>query len=177
MINGTNERKASKKRIIVFAVFAVIAVVWMVMIFMFSASEAKVSSSQSGGVTQAIVRVVDKDYVHPEKMEENSFSWKADHLVRKSAHIFCYFLLSALVFAASGAIIGSPSKVLKPSVISAVVSLLYSSADEYHQTFVDGRSGSVKDVAIDSIGIALGILLCIAVCKIYVHFSIKKAKK
>jgi VanZ family protein len=31
--------------------------------------------------------------------------------------------------------------------------------DEYHQTFVYGRSGSPRDVLIDSIGILIGVIV------------------
>ncbi|HSI81243.1 MAG TPA: VanZ family protein [Solirubrobacterales bacterium] len=38
---------------------------------------------------------------------------------------------------------------------AAAIALVYAVADEYHQTFVDGRDGSPFDVAIDAAGIAL----------------------
>ena len=43
--------------------------------------------------------------------------------------------------------------------------LLYAATDEYHQTFVPGRSGRVSDVLVDLLGSAigtLGILLILA---------------
>ena len=37
--------------------------------------------------------------------------------------------------------------------------ILYAALDEYHQTFVPGRSGQIRDVVIDSLGLLFGILL------------------
>ena len=39
------------------------------------------------------------------------------------------------------------------------LSILYSCTDEFHQLFINGRSGSIKDVLIDSIGILIGTYL------------------
>jgi VanZ family protein len=39
-------------------------------------------------------------------------------------------------------------------VAAAAVSLAYAVADEFHQTFIEGRHGTPVDVAIDSVGIA-----------------------
>ena len=39
--------------------------------------------------------------------------------------------------------------------VSIAIALLYAASDEYHQTFVAGRSGSVWDWAIDALGVGL----------------------
>ena len=44
-------------------------------------------------------------------------------------------------------------------IVSILLSILYSCTDEIHQLFVSGRSGSIIDVMIDSIGIILGIFI------------------
>ncbi len=36
---------------------------------------------------------------------------------------------------------------------SAVITIVYAISDEYHQSFVDGRVGSVRDVLIDTAGV------------------------
>ena len=43
-------------------------------------------------------------------------------------------------------------------MISALfIGIIYASLDEIHQLFIEGRSGQVIDVCIDTIGVALGI--------------------
>jgi VanZ family protein len=40
---------------------------------------------------------------------------------------------------------------------AAVLSLLYASSDEFHQTFVEGRHGTPVDVVIDAIGMSIAL--------------------
>ncbi|MDP9189383.1 MAG: VanZ family protein [Actinomycetota bacterium] len=73
-------------------------------------------------------------------------------LMRKLGHLTGYALLTtAWAWALSG-------WARRPVLLAALFAFLYSCTDEYHQTFVDGRSGSPVDVLIDSAGIALASL-------------------
>lgn len=45
--------------------------------------------------------------------------------------------------------------VYKKLLIALIITLLYAVIDEIHQTFVPTREGTVRDVLIDSIGIAI----------------------
>jgi VanZ family protein len=73
-------------------------------------------------------------------------------IARKLGHVGGYALLTA---AWGWALRGL---VARPVLWAAALSFLYACSDEYHQTFVDGRSGTVTDVLIDSVGIALALL-------------------
>ena len=42
---------------------------------------------------------------------------------------------------------------------AGMLAALYAATDEFHQLFIEGRSGELKDVAIDSTGALLGLLL------------------
>ncbi len=84
---------------------------------------------------------------------------ESDFILRKFAHIFVYFVLTILVFFA---LLGNKEikelknkDILRISLFAFFISLLYAISDEYHQTFVFGRNGSVKDVFIDALGIVL----------------------
>ncbi|MEF2639337.1 MAG: VanZ family protein, partial [Lachnospiraceae bacterium] len=44
-------------------------------------------------------------------------------------------------------------------LIPFALGVLYAASDEFHQLFVPGRSGQVRDVCIDSSGVMIGILL------------------
>ena len=50
-------------------------------------------------------------------------------------------------------------RVSRPMAWAAALSLVYAIADEYHQTFVEGRTGTWEDVAIDALGIAAALLV------------------
>ena len=44
-------------------------------------------------------------------------------------------------------------------LVAAAITVAYAISDEYHQTFVDGRVGSVRDVLIDTAGVLAAWLL------------------
>lgn len=85
-----------------------------------------------------------------------------DFLLRKFAHIFEYFVLTLLIFQT---VFKSKQNKKTALFLAAVSSLLYAISDEYHQTFVFGRSGNVTDVIIDSFGIFLAVLLILVLWK------------
>ena len=76
-----------------------------------------------------------------------------DLVLRKTAHAAVYGLLTLLWFRALGPI--AP----RALILALAISFLYAITDEYHQTYVDGRHGSVIDVGVDAIGIGVAALL------------------
>lgn len=87
-------------------------------------------------------------------------------IVRKSAHIFEYFVLYLLTYNCF-----KNYNVKNIIIISIIFCILCSSLDEVHQLFISGRTGKLTDVLVDSIGIILGYIL------IEVHYGKKKKVK
>lgn len=84
--------------------------------------------------------------------------------IRKVAHFSVYALLGLLVY-----LLFKEGYLTKTKVAfsgAAVISALYAVSDELHQLFVDGRSGSAKDVALDSAGALCGIIIAWGICSI-----------
>lgn len=79
-----------------------------------------------------------------------------DFILRKIAHILEYAVLTFLLFRA---IKTGRLNTKRAIIYSVIFSLFYALSDEYHQTLVIGREGSLKDVGIDSIGIILTSIL------------------
>ena len=73
--------------------------------------------------------------------------------LRKLGHLAGYAVLCFLWW---WALVG---RVDRPLAWAAAISLLYAASDEYHQTFVENRTGTPIDVAIDAAGIALACLV------------------
>ena len=73
-----------------------------------------------------------------------------DFVLRKIAHVLEYAVLAALLARA-----WSRRKYLFWEVFT--VATLYATSDEFHQLFVIGRAGSLRDVLIDGIGAFLGL--------------------
>lgn len=80
-----------------------------------------------------------------------------DLILRKLAHITEYFILAYLIYRP----IREYHKVGENSsmALTILVPFLYAISDEYHQTFVFGRHGSSRDVAIDFIGILILVII------------------
>jgi VanZ family protein len=84
------------------------------------------------------------------------------HYIRKSAHFSEYFVFSLLVLRAICA--GHAGSHLRWALVSILLVIGYAALDEFHQSFVPGRTALVTDVMIDACGgivaqIVAGILL------------------
>jgi VanZ family protein len=75
-----------------------------------------------------------------------------DEVLRKAAHIAEYAVLGALLLRALGR-----------QLPALVIGIAYAATDEVHQHFVRGRHPSPFDVAFDACGLALGLLIVLAV--------------
>lgn len=79
-----------------------------------------------------------------------------DLIGRKIAHAAIY---ACLTLAWWWALSVGERRARWPLLAAALISFLYAISDEYHQTFVEGRVGSPRDVAIDTVGIILAAWL------------------
>jgi VanZ family protein len=75
-----------------------------------------------------------------------------DLLLRKLAHAGEFGLLALLVWR------GLRQHVASPYLPAAIIAAGYAATDEYHQTFVSGRVGSVSDWTIDAAGVAIALV-------------------
>lgn len=84
---------------------------------------------------------------------------KLNYPLRKCAHITVYFFLAILIF------IFIKSVGLKRGLaflIAIILCFIFSLTDEYHQTFVDERTGQFSDCLIDTTGSIIGAgILCL----------------
>jgi len=80
-----------------------------------------------------------------------------DLILRKAAHITEYFILTFLLYRAFKGSFNLSSFYL--FLWSLSLPFLYAVSDEIHQAFVPVRSGSPKDVFIDTIGIIIFYIL------------------
>jgi len=71
-----------------------------------------------------------------------------DLVLRKIAHACEFALLGALLLRA-----------LRRDLAAFGLGVAYAASDEFHQHFVEGRVGSPIDVLIDSVGVAIGVLV------------------
>lgn len=89
-------------------------------------------------------------------------NFEYDFLLRKIAHIIEYLIFTFLLYRAFRGSFNM--NVFSLFMYPAVFSFLYAISDEIHQYFVLGRSCSIQDVLIDSIGI-IGFYILIRIKK------------
>lgn len=129
-------------------------ILWMIIIFSFSSADANKSTGTSDKVMTTMIEIKDKITDQETPISEKEIIVKnSSFYVRKIAHITEYLILGLLMFNA-----------LKQFNIlniyyAIILCVLYSCTDEFHQLFINGRSGSFRDVLIDTIGILLGTYL------------------
>ena len=82
-----------------------------------------------------------------------------DLVVRKLGHMGVFGILALLVW--RGLAVTTPAR---PAwAWAAGLSLLYAATDEFHQAFTPGREPTIRDVAIDGLGIAIAVVIARAV--------------
>ncbi len=137
------------------------ALLLMYMIYSFSAQEGDTSSNLSYKVSYKIVQSADKLFdVGLEEYQVENWAYRINHVTRKLAHMTEYFLL-AIAVAFPLYVYGVRGLLLL--LVAGFICVAYAAGDEYHQTFVSDRSGCLRDVGIDSIGIFIGILVTRAI--------------
>jgi VanZ family protein len=147
-------------------------ILWMLMIFVFSAQPAAESEKVSHGATSIILKFIENlaiiSGVSVDLIE------KTDHLVRKLAHAFVFFVLAMLVV---NAFLKTGVKGFRVFIFAFIVTSLYACTDEIHQMFVPGRACRLSDVGIDSMGAMFGLCLFGAVCWLNCHTGIDLSER
>ena len=132
----------------------------MLIIFTLSNFEASASDRQSGFIVNTL-KTIFFDLANSSLLVV---------IVRKLAHFSEYALLGFFTARAlklyfsetkpSAPNTKSSSCVTKKYVaFSILFCALYACTDEFHQIFISGRSGELKDVALDTIGATFGVLI------------------
>lgn len=78
-------------------------------------------------------------------------------LVRKAAHVTEYAILTGLLFRALRGLVGG---FWWRAAVALVSAMIFAAADEFHQTFIPSRTGSIYDILVDYCGALTGILIC-----------------
>ncbi|MBS4174547.1 VanZ family protein [Bacillus sp. FJAT-49736] len=125
----------------------IIAVFMCCLIFYFTGTQAS-----TGSHTQQIIEKLTG--LSPDKAETINFYF------RKATHLTAFGFLGICFFMA----------LKKKAFLAWEITTIYAATDEYHQSFVPGRTASFKDVIIDSCGCIIAIL-------IVRYFQEKRTKK
>ncbi len=161
-----------KKKIICF-ILLLLTISWMCVIYGFSCETAADSSQSSGGFIKTTASFFSRYFESLSEDEQNLIIEKYDHFVRKAAHFTIYTILGGLLYTT----IFTWTCIRKKSYIFAfAIGALYAVSDEIHQYFVPGRACMIRDMLLDSLGVAFGSLLAVWLLSI-IHIIHDKLKK
>ena len=157
----------SKKIVFVFiSTVAMISV--MAVIFFFSGQQGSDSFEASNSMGAFILQLFGIKI--PEGQDPNSVPILFGLTIRNCAHIFLFFWMgiTSYLFVASICTYFRKERITKVEIMQTVIysfliSVLYAGIDELHQLFVDGRTASMRDIGIDTIGIVIAVALSVLV--------------
>ncbi|MBP3510054.1 VanZ family protein [Oscillibacter sp.] len=132
------------------------ALLWYRVIWSFSAQTAAVSGDLSDRLLWRLMALVSPAFAGADAGTQNAAVELLSFFERKAAHMFLYFVLILLLWLALLPLVrGKKQQVYLAVVLCAALAGL----DEYHQTFIPGRSGEMRDVCVDLAGAAIAVLL------------------
>lgn len=133
-----------------------LVIIWMITIFYFSNMNDIKSNEKSKNTINYIIETT-------EKLENNNIKKSnnkeilieyLNYPIRKCAHIIIYLILSLLLLNAL-----TKTNIKNKYFLTILICFLYALTDEYHQTFISGRTGQFLDVLIDTAGSFLGLII------------------
>lgn len=161
----------SKNLILCRTVLTILTLLWMLLIFMMSGANDDESNAQSGSICRFLCETFVEGFEDLPPEQQQAIEESLSFPVRKCAHFSEYTILGVLLMFTSAAwflpqpkgiadvgILTTPFKVC--FALPFFTGVLYAASDEFHQLFVPGRAGQIRDVLIDSCGVFVGI--CIA---------------
>lgn len=139
------------------------ALLLLFLIFGFSAQDGEASGSLSFQISLYLVQLFSP--LLPTALSEDVLLERAEliHIfVRKAAHMTEYFLLALSLQLPLAAWFSKVLSWKKRIFIGFFSTVIFAALDEFHQSFVPGRSGNFTDVCIDSIG-AIAASICLVI--------------
>lgn len=143
------------------------ALLMMYIIFSFSAQTGEVSGELSYKISYQIVETKNELLNTGKSYDELAYEAESIHYyVRKAAHMTEYCLLAIAI--------SFPLYVYRIRgfwlfLLAGIICVGFAGLDEYHQSFVSGRTPGIRDVGFDSIGALIGILLVQLFCWSSLH--------
>lgn len=145
-----------KKKLILRIIFSAITLSIMLFVFLNSSKNAVQSSEISMSFTEKLFSAIVPDYNTMTPTQQFSLISGAQFVIRKSAHFITYFFMGLFCMLAVNTY-GLKAKI--KALYASLICIGFSITDETHQIFVPGRSGEIRDILIDSVGILLAVAI------------------
>ncbi len=131
------------------------ALLWMTVIYLYSDVPAVRSTEQSITVTERLLNLISR-FITVDIETRAYLIATMEPYIRKLAHMTEYAVLFFLIVLPVGIFVKRRSGII---FVSWIICLIYAASDEFHQTFVPGRSGMISDVLIDMLGVLAATLV------------------
>ena len=131
------------------------AILWLRLIWWFSAQPATESGNLSDRMLYRLMSRLSPVFASCSLDRQTASVEALSFFTRKAAHMFLYFCLSLLLFLAVSQL---TRKFYQKAGWSVGLTYLAACVDEYHQTFVPGRSGELRDTLVDLTGALIMLL-------------------
>lgn len=158
-------RKVKALRIVI----AVLLIADMALIFAFSAQKAEQSDGTSTGLIEILAKIFYPGFEALEREAQQAVVASFQFVVRKAAHLTEFASLGVLLCAFAFTF----GEKIRYFLFSFLFGVFYAGTDEFHQLFVDGRSGQLSDVLVDTTGVLLGMAVFYFVVRIVVKIRQK----
>jgi VanZ family protein len=139
------------------------ALLWAIVISAFSTG-----AFTSDNTSRIIVPIL--KWFFPHASRETLFL--VHHFIRKMGHVTEYFILSLLIL--RGIRAGKRGTHLGWALAAIAIVGCYAALDEFHQSFVPGRTAAVSDVLIDTAG---GVAAQVVVALVMLFGDIRKKRR
>lgn len=154
----------SKKKKVIIAILFIFVILWCIGIYLLS----DMNTDNSNGKSLSFISIFIEDTLkitnefditssHPSSDKLLRASILLNKPLRKVAHASVYFVLGFMSILIVNMILDN-KKYFLSLFITICVTITLAILDEYHQTMVAGRTGSILDVVIDNIGAIVGCL-------------------
>ena len=133
-------------------IYIVLIIVVILSIYLFSSMNWKDTNSVSKGIIYKGIEIVE-GFTHKE-YNKKSIVNKLNYPIRKCAHFTLFLLLGVCIYLLLNAF-----NINNRFILSIILCIVFAILDETHQMFSLGRSSSILDILIDSMGSIVGIMI------------------
>ncbi len=131
------------------------AVLWYWVIWRLSDQPATESGAVSDGLLGWVLGLLCPAYAGAAAPAQIVAVEALSFFERKAAHMFLYFMLALFIYMA--VFVWRRFRGKTRYAVTLALCALLAGLDEYHQTFIPGRSGELRDVLVDTAGAAIGL--------------------
>lgn len=153
-----------KGRLVALILVIIIVIGWCITIFNLSNMNSADSNDASTGIVEKLIMKIlsitneyEITHTYPDPQALSRAAEIINAPLRKIIHATVYCVLALLLLLISRIVFGSRKYLLSCAIV-IVLCAIFAITDEYHQTYIDGRTGQPLDVFIDIAGACIGTM-------------------